>query len=164
MRKVPLLVAVLFSLSMASSAMAAGYGAAGCGLGGLVINENKILHQIGATFLNGISSNQTFAMSTGTLGCADDGLVLAQAEQEAFVEHNYFDLAKEMASGKGEDLTTLASLLGCSGESIATFSDFTQGSYPSIFVNEGTTPSEMLGHLKGELAGHPELSASCLNL
>lgn len=165
MRKVPLLVAVLFSLGLASSALAAGYGAAGCGLGGFLIKDNNtILAQLGATILNSVSGNQTFAISSGTLGCGESGLVLAKLEQEVFVEKNYFNLAKDMATGEGEDLTVLAGLLGCSGESVVTFSSFTQGNYSSIFVSEETTPLEMLGYLKGELAGHPQLSTSCLNL
>ncbi len=164
MRRVPLLVAVLFSLGLASSALAAGYGAAGCGLGGYLIKENKMLHQLGATFLNAVSGNQTFAMSSGTLGCGESGLVLAQSEQEVFVEKNYFNIAKDMASGEGEDLTTLAGLLGCSQDSVATFSSFTQVNYSSLFAVEETSPLEMLDRLKGNLAGHPELSTSCLNL
>lgn len=165
MRKVPLLVAVLFSLGMASSAIAAGYGAAGCGLGGMLIKDNNtILAQLGATLLNSTSGNQTFAITSGTSGCGESGLVLAEFEQKAFVEKNYIDLAKDMATGEGEGLIALAGLLGCSGESVATFSSFTQSNYSSVFVSEGTTPLEMLGHLKGELAGHPGLSTSCLNL
>ena len=164
MRKVPLLVAVLFSLGLASSALAAGYGAAGCGLGGMLIKDNNtILAQLGATLLNG-TGIQTFAITSGTSGCGESGLVLAESEQEVFVEKNYFNLAKDMATGEGEDLTALAGLLGCSGESVATFSSFTQSNYSSIFISEETTPLEMLGLLKGELAGHPELSTSCLNL
>ena len=165
MKKVPLLVAMLFSLGLASSALAAGYGAAGCGLGGMLIKDNNtIIAQLGATILNSISGNQTFAITSGTLGCGESGLVLAESEQEVFVEKNYFNISKDMARGEGEDLTVLAGLLGCSGESLATFSSFTQGNYSSIFVSEKTTPIEMLVHLKNRIAGDPELSTSCLNL
>ena len=69
MRKFPLLVTLVGAMAFASSALAAGYGAAGCGFGGMLIKENKILHQIGAWFLNGILGNQTFAMTSGTSDC-----------------------------------------------------------------------------------------------
>lgn len=162
MRKYPLLIALLVSLTFASSALAAGYGAAGCGFGGKEIGKNNdILAQLGAYTLNGVSSNQTFAISSGTSGCGKSGLVMAQKEQDVFVENNYQNLAKEMASGEGENLNTLAGLMGCSVNQTQHFASFAKENYNSIFTSEQVTPSEMLASLKKGLSGDPVLVAAC---
>ena len=162
MKKLPVLVAMLVSLSFASSAFAAGYGAAGCGWGGKVIKKNNdIFAQLGATMLNNFSSNQSFAITSGTSGCGKSGLVTAQSEQSLFVAHNYDNLVKQMAAGEGEDLTTLAGLLGCTADKTGQFASFTQQNYNSILANSQTTPSDMLASLKQDLSGDPILSATC---
>jgi len=158
MRKFPLLIAMLVSLTFASSALAAG-GAAGCGFGGMLIKENKILHQIGAWFLNGLLGNQTFAMTSGTSDCKN--ALSANSEQVQFVENNYSNLAKEMAIGQGENLGALANLMGCSADQTEHFAVFAKDNYNTIFKSEQSTPSEMLASLKEGLSGDPVLAASC---
>ena len=159
MRKFPLLVTLVGAMAFATSALAAGYGAAGCGFGGMVIKDNKILPQIGAWFLNGLLGNQTFAMTSGTSDCKN--AFSAQTEQKQFVESNYGNLAKEMAIGQGENLTALAGLMGCSADQTDHFSDFTKDHYNTIFKSGQDTPSEMLASLKEGLSGDPVLAASC---
>jgi len=161
MKKLVILAAVGLSLGFASSGFAAGYGAAGCGFGGETIKENKILPQLGAWFLNGILYNQTFGLTSGTSGCGDSGLVLAENEQEKFVESNYDTLAKEMASGEGESLSTLAGLLGCGKSEAHLFGSFTQTHYASIFKEGNNAPAEILVALKDGLALEPQLASSC---
>jgi hypothetical protein len=162
MRKLPIVVAMFFTLTVVSSALAAGYGAAGCGLGGKLIgNNNDILAQLGATTLNNyLPGSQTFAMTSGTLGC-QSAFGTAQSEQKTFVENNYSDLAKEMAAGEGENLNTLAGLLGCPVDKTQTFATFTKQNYGSIFKNDQNTPSEMLDSLKQNLSSDPVLGKSC---
>lgn len=165
MKKLPVLVAMLVSLPFASSAFAAGYGAAGCGWGGKVIGKNNdILAQLGATMLNGFSTNQSFALTSGTSGCGKSGLVTAESEQTLFVAHNYQSLVKQMATGTGEDLNTLAGLLGCPADKTAQFGNFTRQNYNSIFARTEATPSEMLATLKHDLSGDPTLSATCTKI
>ncbi len=161
MKKLVTLVALGLTLVFASNGFAAGYGAAGCGFGGELIKENKILHQIGAAILNSLLGNQTFGMTSGTSGCGKSGLVLAENEQEKFVANNYNNIEKEMAFGKGENLTTLATLLGCSSDQVQNFGSFTQSHYPSIFKTGETTPTEMLVALKKGLSLEPGLASSC---
>jgi len=158
-----LFVLAIFGLTLvfASNGFAAGYGAAGCGFGGHLIKENKILHQIGAWFLNGLLGNQTFAMTSGTSGCSSMAAVTAGNEQKIFVESNYETLAKEMAVGEGENLTTLAALLGCSGEQAGAFGNYTQEHYDTLFQTAETTPAQMLDVLKVGLSATPAFAASC---
>jgi hypothetical protein len=130
----------------------------------MLIKENKILHQVGAWFLNGIFGNQTFAITSGTSECAGMKATLAQQEQQLFVENNFNGLAKEMAVGEGEYLNTLAGLLGCPAEQASNFAAFTKESYSTIFPSDHTGPQEMLITLKQELSKRPELSPSCPNV
>ena len=162
MKKLSVLIAALVSLILVSSASAAGYGAAGCGWGGKVIGKNNdIMAQLGATILNNFSYNQSFAITSGTSGCGKSGLVTAQSEQTLFVANNYHNLAKQMAIGEGEDLNTLAGLLGCPADKTGQFATFTRQNYNSIFAKEQATPSEMLVSLKQDLSSDPTLSATC---
>ena len=161
MRNFPLLIVMLVSLAFAPSVFAAGYGAAGCGWGGKEIGKNNdILAQLGATILNGFLSNQTFAMTSGTSGCKSS-MGAAELEQNQFVESNYHSLAKEMAAGEGENLDTLAGLMGCSANQTQHFATFTKENYNAIFSSEQETPSEMLASLKKGMSGDPILVASC---
>lgn len=164
MKRFALLAVMFLGLIIASSAFAAGYGAAGCGWGSTLIKENKKGAQLGAWFLNGLLGNQTFGISSGTSGCGASGLVLAEKEQEAFVANNYHSLAREMAAGEGEGLHALAGLLGCPSEQAADFGAFTQKNYPAIFKSGETTPAEMLDALKKGLSGDPGLVSSCNKL
>ena len=127
----------------------------------MIGGNNDILAQLGATSLNNyLPGSQTFAMSSGTLGC-QSAFGTAQSEQKTFVENNYNNLAKEMAAGKGENLRTLAGLLGCPADTTHTFAIFTKENYGSIFESEQTTPSEMLYSLKKGISGDPVLRESC---
>jgi hypothetical protein len=161
MKKTFMLVALSLVVAVSSSALAAGYGAAGCGFGGMLIKENRKLHQIGAWFLNGISGNQTFAITSGTSDCSAQGLVMVEKEQQRFVNNNYGNLVKEMAMGDGENLNALAHLLGCPAEQTKDLGAYTQKNYASLFGGVETTPAEMLAALKKGLSGDPMLGPSC---
>ncbi len=151
-------------VAVASSALAAGYGAAGCGFGGMLIKENKKLHQIGAWFLNGILGNQTFAITSGTSDCNTRGLAMTDKEQQIFVENNYTNLVKEMAVGEGESLNALAHLLGCPAGQTKDLGAFTQKNYESIVTGEEVTPAAILAALKKGLLGDPILGPACHNI
>ncbi len=161
MRKLALLVGFMV-IASASPAAAAGYGSAGCGWGGDVVAKRTFWGQYGAYILNGVSSNQTFAMTSGTSGCKKAfGAVLAEQEQQKFVEGNLITLSKEMAAGEGDHLSTLAGLMGCSTESAATFGAFTQSHYSAIMQTPDTSASELLSALKTGMSRDQRLSASC---
>lgn len=161
MRKFALLVGFIV-IASASSAAAAGYGSAGCGWGGDVVAKRTFWGQLGAYSLNGYSSNQTFAMTSGTSGCKKAlGAVLAEQEQQQFVEGNFTTLSKEMAAGEGEHLSTLAGLMGCAADSIEAFGEFTQSHYSAILQTPDTSASAVLGAIRTGLSHDQRLSASC---
>ena len=103
-----MLKSLLITLLAGSLAYA---GDAGCGLGGQVIKSNTKLAQLGATFLNGLSGNQTFGISSGTSGCTANGLVQNEKQIEYFVEVNQEQLTREIAQGQLEK-NELIQLLG----------------------------------------------------
>ena len=150
------------SLFFASSALAAGYGDAGCGLGSMFIGDGPGFAQVFAVTTNGTSGSQSFGISSGTSNCdASTGLVLAGKEQEVFVAHNFDTLTREMAAGTGEALTTFSGLLGCPLDKEREFGTFTQKNYQAIFTSNTTNSIGMLNATKEKLSEDPALSLSC---
>ena len=144
-----------------SSASAAGYGDAGCGLGSIVFGNEQGGVQVLAATTNGTFGTQTFGITTGTSNCNPAGLVKLEKEREEFAMKNYSTLVKEMAMGEGENLDTLASLYGCSEDSHADFGSLVQENFGDIVKSDSTTSQEMLSSLNSEMSGHTVLSQSC---
>ncbi len=162
MKRFLLLASLFVSLSMAQSVFAAGYGAAGCGLGAMIFGDEPGIVQIFASTTNGTAGNQTFGITSGTSNCESSGLVMLEKEQELFVEQNFDSLAKDMAIGNGESLATLSFLLGCQS-STEQLGAFTQENYEKIY-KDGVTPVEMLNSIKSGIQNDSNLSASCGDL
>ena len=80
------------------------YANPGCGLGGMIFEgqTGKVPHILAAT-TNGISGNQTFGMTTGTLGCE----TTAPIKVAAFVDANQERLALDISRGSGNHLSSL---------------------------------------------------------
>lgn len=138
---------------------AKGYGAAGCGLGSIVISSKGFVQVFAAT-TNGTSGNQTFGITSGTSNCTADGIVKLEKAQEMFVAVNYESLEQEMAVGKGEKLESFAKLLGCDAGSVSRFGKLTKDKYSSL-IKMDTTPSALLSAVKSEVKGDSSLSKSC---
>lgn len=84
----------------------------GCGFGSMALGEETgLLSHIAATFLNGISGNQTFGISSGTLNCEQAEELVSVQEVETFVADNMDHIATEAAVGEGAYLSALADLL-----------------------------------------------------
>ena len=152
MKKLQFLVILSVFVMSTSSAFAAGYGEGGCGLGSLIFGDDSGVVQIFASTTNGTSGNQTFGITSGTSNCDSKGIVLAKKEQEIFLGYNYESLLKEMAIGKGENLNTLAGLMGCSPESYKKFGSFAKKNYSSIVKTGDTASDKMLSVIKKELS------------
>lgn len=125
MKKILLLIAI----SLVSVSAFAAHGPAGCGLGSVLFKDQKglVMNVLAATF-NGSSGNQTFGMSTGTLGCED--AATAKVAAASFVEGNMVALSNDIARGQGQTLDAYISLL--SVEKV----DYTklQSNYSTIFA------------------------------
>ncbi|PIP91240.1 MAG: hypothetical protein COW01_06205 [Bdellovibrionales bacterium CG12_big_fil_rev_8_21_14_0_65_38_15] len=127
-----ILFAAAFSLSLTGSAMAA-HGPAGCGLGSMLFQGKSglVFNVLAATF-NGSSGNQTFGMSTGTLGCED--AQSAKVSVVSFVEGNKIALSNDISRGQGETLDAYLELIGQKNVDKSVL----QKSYPTIFTKEAS--------------------------
>jgi hypothetical protein len=150
--------ATLAVMSIASSALAEGYGTAGCGLGSIIFGNEPGFIQVLAATTNSSSGNQTFAISTGTSNCSSSEASAATAK--AFVESNRDALAKDAARGQGETIASLSTLAGCSDATAvgATL----QQSFQSIFPQASVTDTQVSQSVIDTLKAHPELSCKTL--
>jgi hypothetical protein len=150
-----LMAALLPSLAIARGNHPMG----GCGLGYLLLankDNDKVTQILGAT-TNGTFGNQTFGITSGTSGCTEDGAVKMARATEVYVDVNFDSLRREMASGNGEYVNTLASMLGATDSSRPQMVRFFQTEYQSLFPQAETTSTEMLNVLAEKLSAHPEL-------
>lgn len=142
----------------ASIARAGGQNDAGCGLGSMLFHEQKPPHQIIASVTNQLAS-QSFAITTGSMGCTSGGLIKASKERSVFTATNYRALEREMAAGKGEYLTSLAALSGCKSDEFSTFAKIR---YEKLIPSEKTTSVELLNNLDKEIAADATMSKACV--
>jgi hypothetical protein len=100
---------ILLATIMSSSVFAA-HGPAGCGLGSMLFEgkDGLVFNVVAATF-NGTSGNQTFGMSTGTLGCED--AKTAKVSAVSFIEGNTVALSNDIARGNGETLNAYLTII-----------------------------------------------------
>ena len=156
-----LAVLATFLLLLPVSVFAAGYGAAGCGLGSMIMGSDSGFSQVFASTTNGTSGSQTFGITSGTSNCGDHGLVRLDKEREVFAQENYTTLVKEMAQGKGENLYTLARLYQCPTESHQQFGAMVQEKFNHLVTTDQTTSAELLRELENQLTRHSKLAKAC---
>jgi hypothetical protein len=143
MKKI-ILGALLVATPMLS--MAKDYGSAGCGVGSIIFEGQSGLgpHVLAAT-TNGFYGTQTFAMTSGTLGCDVNGTITSHTAM--YIDGNMENIASDMARGQGDALLALAALMGVQKEDNATFAAVTQANFASIFSSENTTSTDVMSSL-----------------
>ena len=139
-----ILLSTLAALALTTSAMAAN-SQTGCGLGSVIIKDDSsaLMLALQAT-TNGTSGNQTFGITTGTLGCKKTKIVMNERAAE-FVASNMDTLAKEISVGHGESVDTLAELLNV--EDTATFAATLQANYNSIYASQKVEMADVLDNI-----------------
>lgn len=132
----------------------------GCGLGTQVWEGQSGLAPkvLGAT-TNGTFGNQTFGITSGSLGCSSDGVVTADARLRMFAGANLDNLARDMAQGNGETLDAFATLMDVSDSDRDAFYAFTRSNFGAIFAEDEATAGTMLDNLNTLLASDSRLSA-----
>ncbi|RLA76336.1 MAG: hypothetical protein DRG78_19205 [Epsilonproteobacteria bacterium] len=140
-----ILLSAVAVIALTTSAMAGVNDQTGCGLGALIIknDDSAVMLALQAT-TNGTSGNQTFGITSGTLGCQKTKFVMNERAEE-FVASNMDILAKEIAVGHGESIDTLAELLNV--EDTATFSASLQSNYNSIYTSKSVEMSDVLDNI-----------------
>jgi hypothetical protein len=157
MKKMSLLLAALL---LPMSAMAAGENNIGsCGWGSKVFQGQRGLapQVLGAT-TNGTSGNQTFAISSGTSGCTQDGAVSSTWKTAMFIDGNKDKLAQDMSKGNGEALQSLAQLIGVKDADKAAFYRATKENFAQIFGSDSATAEQIAAGLKQVLAADSSLA------
>jgi len=135
-------------LAPLGTAFAAPPNSVGCGLGSQIFDgQSGIFPQILAVTTNGTLGNQTFGISTGTLGCDPDGTVVASARVPMFVGANMDNLAHDMAIGKGESLESLATLMNIADADKVAFYQTARNNYGRIFSVANLTSGDVLASL-----------------
>jgi hypothetical protein len=125
------------------------YGAAGCGLGSMIISSGGIV-QIFAATTNATSANQTFGITSGTSNCDDTDSGGGSAR--IFVEANRVALAKDISRGSGETIDDLAVIAGCGDSKAvgATLQHNFKTIFPSASVSSDQVTDSILTTLKSE--------------
>ena len=132
---------------------------AGCGLGTQVMaGKSGIFAHLVATYTNGLLGNQTFGITSGTLGCNGNSEVTADADLRKFASTNLDQLTVEMAAGEGEALTALAGLYGIEQQDRAAFYGMTKANYGTIINTNNVTAGEVLASIRTLMASDARLS------
>ncbi len=162
-------VAVAFASLQATAVLAAPNpdNGPGCGLGKLAWsdykNQKNIAPQVMMATTNGTFGSTTFGISSGTSGCTNDGVVMADQKVDVFAAINFENLSQEMAQGHGEHLTSLATLMGVPAEYQVEFFALTQDKYTTLIQSGETTPVAMIKALNEAMAAHPVLAKVSMN-
>jgi hypothetical protein len=130
-----------------------------CGWGSKLFDGQKgIAPQVLAVTTNGTSGNQTFAISSGTSGCTQDGVVNTNWKTAAFIDSNMTKLARDMSRGEGEALDSLATLLDVSAADKVAFNQTMQANFDTVFASEDVTTDAVRQNLVSVLNATENLS------
>ncbi len=133
----------------------------GCGLGKLAWldygGQKQIAPQIMMATTNGTFASQTFGISSGTSGCANDGVIMKN-KHVSMASTSFDSLRQEMAQGQGEHLASLATLLGVPEKDQPRFFALVQEKYSILMDSDQTSPLAMLQALQAAMAENPVLA------
>jgi len=134
------------ALALSVSGFAAADGGPGCGLGSMVFKgQSGVAPHVLAATTNATLGNQTFGMTTGTLGCNANQPITSMAS--IFVDENMETVARDMSRGSGEHIETLATLMKIEGTDRDLFKQTVQARFDKIFTRDDITSSEVLSNL-----------------
>ena len=155
------LVALLCSQALSTyAATAMTETGPGCGLGAMLwadsASKKHIVEQSMIATTNGIGS-QTFAISSGTSGCTNDGVIVKKEHVNVFAGINFESLKQEMAQGEGEHVASLATLLGVPEANHSEFFQLLQSRYDELLPTSEVTSVGMLNALYNQMSAHPTL-------
>ena len=134
------------------TACAARVGAAGCGLGSIVMGRDSQVLAASSNMIGG----QTFGILFGTSNCKEVGPDAAMVE---FVEANKTALATDAARGQGETVKALSSILGCSNTSA--LGNALKENYEEIFATKKDDPVAITHEIRETVESSRFLARSC---
>jgi hypothetical protein len=130
----------------------------GCGLGSLLFDGNSGVgaHAVAMTS-NGLLFNNTFGMSSGTLGC-DPSLPVRYRGERVYISANMTRLAEDMSRGQGEILAGLAEMMGIAPADKPAFYSLTQRQFDRIYTSEAATSDQVMDALIAAMKGDASLA------
>ena len=153
-----ILVTVAVAAVFPVSAMAAGENNIGnCGWGSKLFDgQSGIAPQVLGATNNGTFGNQTFAITSGTSGCTQDGAVKSNWKTALFIDGNKEMLARDMSVGSGETLDSLAHLMGVESQDRAAFNRAAKENLWKIFAADST--ADIMANFRQVLAADAQLA------
>lgn len=142
------------AILLGASSMA--FAQPGCGVGAMIWKgQSGVAPHVLAATTNGTFGNQTFGMTTGTLGCQTNESVQSMA---MYMDSNVDKVARDMSRGSGEHLDTLAVLLGVEESDRGDFRKALQDNFATIFPDADTTSGEAVDAIVSLLEQDKSLS------
>lgn len=156
---------VLMGLQAAAALAGTSDTGPGCGLGKHAWEDSKLGQGVGPQVLMSTTNAPTmpFGITTGTLGCKNNGQVWAEEKTRIFAKLNFENLSQDMAQGRGEHLASLATLMGVPVEQQPAFFALSQERYQELLRAGQTSTAAMLTALHDAMAQHPVLAKISMN-
>jgi len=150
---------VTASVAFTLPVIAKDYGAAGCGVGAILFDGQTGLgpHVLAAT-TNNFYGTQTFAMTSGTLGCEVTGTIQAHASLN-LINGNMEQIAQSIAIGSGEGLDALADSLEVSEADRSVFNQLLTSNFSRIYSSEDVSGLEVYHSIMSLLSNSEQLSS-----
>jgi hypothetical protein len=130
-----------------------------CGWGAKLFDgQSGIAPQVLGATTNGTFGNQTFGITSGTSGCTQDGAVKSTWKTAMFIDGNKERLARDMSTGGGEALDSLAHLLGVEEADRAAFNRLARDHMQRIFPSENAGTEQVVSALRAALMTDAKLA------
>ncbi len=133
----------------------------GCGLGKKLWEDWKgqkqILPQLLMSSTN-VTGSYSFAITSGTSGCSNDGRIWNSERARLFIGVNYASLSEDMARGGGEHLASLATLMHVPLEHQSEFFAMAQERFLSLVKGDEDDPLVIAEALQKTMRSHPVLA------
>ena len=164
MKRIAVLGVALAALALGGVAQEA--RAADCAVGGFVVNKRTgIIEQLLAFTTNGtFFITYAGAITTGTSGCSNSGIIKNEYEQQVFVAANFDALSGDIARGQGENVMALSALMGCPASMSAEVAHVAQAHFEDWVTLGADRAPILLAGIKEEMRVHPALSVSCTRI
>jgi hypothetical protein len=163
MKKLIIMLSLIAFIPFTVAAQANNIGS--CGWGSKLFQGQKgIAPQVLAVTTNGTSGNQTFAISSGTSGCTQNGVVTSSWKTAAYLDGNMTKFARDASRGNGETIDTLANLLQVRAEHRQIFAQTLKNNFRTIFASDSASSTEVLAALKTVLGSDETLRGYSVNI
>ena len=118
----------------------------GCGLGTQIFRDKSdgLLSQVCAALTNGTSGNQTFGITSGTLGCSKYTSITLKEKLNIFAADNMDNIAADIAAGQGETLEAIADLAEVPEKNRANLYAMLQHNFDMIYPSTQVTNEEVV--------------------